>query len=279
MSMETQTGFVRAWVGGANFDYFKVDHCNINTKRQVGSLFKSIVYTLNIQNGQPICDLKRSFTKSTGKVSSYLLNNISIPAIIDLSRQLGIVSDLPPYTPIALGAVDVSLYEMMQVYSTFPNAGYNIKPQFLLSIKDKYGKDIYRFIEERKRVISDTVASKMIYLMKKAVDSAGTGASLKQRFDLKDIQIVGKTGTTNKYTDAWFIGFTPEVITGVWVGCDDPLIHLHYESNGQGAAAAMPVFGLFLNKIYNDKNLGFNKKLNFFVSKDSSLLNISCNDL
>lgn len=277
MSMETRTGYVRAWVGGVNFDYFKVDHCNIKTKRQVGSLFKPIIYTLAIENGKSLCDLKNSLTKSSGSgaVSAYLVNNAGVPAIIDMSRRLGIKSDLPPYSPIALGAADISLFEMMQVYSVFPNAGYTTIPQFLLSIKDKNGNTIQDFHQQRKRVISDTVAYKMVYMMKGVLDS-GTAASLKHRFSLENVQIAGKTGSTNKNTDAWFIGYTPQLITGVWVGCDDPIIHLLYTANGQGATAAMPIFGLFINKVYNDTQLPFNKKQDFFIPSDTTLIINPC---
>lgn len=301
MVTEPYTGYVRAWVGGSNFEYFKVDHCNKNVKRQVGSTFKPIVYALAIDNGWSPCmvvtpgnirignwqprggsggsqTLKQGLKTSNNKVAAYITLNFGVPAIIDLSRRMGIASDLPPYAPICLGASDISLEEMMAVYSTFPNAGICTKPQYLLRIEDKDGNVIQNFTTEMKEVFSDNTAYKMVDMMKGPVGPGGTGASLKGRFGLGNLNVCGKTGTTNKNTDAWFIGYTPQLVAGAWVGCDDPIIHLLYTGNGQGAAAAMPVFGLFMNKAYNDPKLALKKEMKFYTPSDSSLVKNSCSE-
>jgi penicillin-binding protein 1A len=298
MVMEPNTGYVKAWVGGPNFNYFKLDHCN--TQRQVGSTFKPIVYALAIDNGWSPCmtvtpgqirignwqpkgggggtqTLKYAITKSNNQVAAYITLKFGVPAIIDLSRKMGITSDLPPYAPICLGAADISLSEMMTVYSTFPNAGISTKPQYLLRIEDKDGNIVQNFTTEMKEVLNDNIAYKMVDMMKGPVGPGGTGASLRGKFGLGDIKnIAGKTGTTNKNTDAWFIGFTPELVAGAWVGCDDPIIHLLYTGNGMGSAAAMPIFGKFMNKAYNDPKLKLKKDMKFFTPSDSSLVKNSC---
>jgi penicillin-binding protein 1A len=302
MVMEPFTGYVRAWVGGSNFEYFKYDHCNAKTKRQVGSTFKPIIYALAVDNGWSPCmtiapgqvrignwsprggstgpqTLKQALKTSNNQMAAYIIKNFGVPATIDLSRKMGITSDLPPYSPIALGAADISLMEMMSVYSTFPNAGISTQPQYLLRIEDKDGNIIQNFTTQMKEIFSDNTAYKMIDLMTGPVGPGGTGASLRGRFALGDIDnICGKTGTTNNNTDGWFIGFTPQLLAGAWVGCDDPIIHFLYTGNGMGAATAMPIFGLFMNKAYNDPKLKLNKKAKFFQPSDSSLVKNICEE-
>lgn len=302
MVMEPFTGYVRAWVGGANFEYFKYDHCNVNTKRQVGSTFKPIIYALAVDNGWSPCmvvapgqvrignwaprggstgpqTLKQALKTSNNQMAAYIIKNFGVPATIDLSRKMGITSDLPPYSPIALGAADISLMEMMAVYSTFPNAGISTQPQYLLRVEDKDGNIIQNFTTQMKEIFSDNTAYKMVDLMTGPVGPGGTGASLRGRFSLGDIDnICGKTGTTNNNTDGWFIGFTPQLLAGAWVGCDDPIIHFLTTGNGMGAATAMPIFGLFMHKAYNDPKLKLNKKAKFFTPSDSSLIKNICEE-
>lgn len=299
MVMEPYTGYVKAWVGGSNFEYFKVDHCNKKTKRQVGSTFKPILYALAVDNGWSTCDvftpgqvtignwhprggsggpqtLKLALTKSNNQMAAYIIKNFGVPATIDLARKMGIVSDLPPYATLSLGAADISLQEMMAVYSTFPNAGISTKPQYLLRIEDKDGNIIQNFTTEMKEIFSDNTAYKMVDMMKGPVGPGGTAASLKSRFGLSGLEVCGKTGTTNSNTDAWFIGYTPQLVAGAWVGCDDPIIHFLYTGIGQGAAAAMPVFGLFMNKAYADPKLGLKKDMPFYTPSDFNLVKNPC---
>ena len=298
MAVEPYTGYVRAWVGGPNFEYFKYDHCNINTKRQVGSTFKPIVYALAVDNGWSPCmviapgqvrignwaprggsggpqTLIQALKTSNNQMAAYITKQFGVNPIIDLSRRLFISSDLPPYAPICLGASDISLEEMMAAYSVFPSAGICTKPQYILRIEDKDGNVVQNFATKMKEVFNDNIAYNMCQVMNGPVGPGGTAAGLRGYFNYP-VEMAGKTGTTNKNTDAWFIGYTPELLCGVWVGCDDPMIRFLYTGTGQGGRAAMPVFGMFMQKAYSDPKLALNKNAKFFRPSDSSLVKDLC---
>lgn len=306
MAVEPYTGYVRAWVGGPNFEYFKYDHCNVNTKRQVGSTFKPVQYALAVDNGWSPCmsiptgpitityqgqvwqprnsgryggayPMKVCLAHSINTAAAYMMKNFGPEALVDLSHKMGITSNIPTVPSICLGAGEISLYEMMTVYSTFCNAGISTKPQYLLRIEDKNGNIIQNFTTEMKEVFSDNTAYKMCEIMKGPVSPGGTAAGLRAYFNAPT-DVAGKTGTTNKNTDAWFIGFTPQMLAGVWVGCDDPLLRFLYTSTGQGGRAAMPVWGMFMQKAYDDTKLAFNKSAKFFTPSDSSLIRNFCVD-
>lgn len=306
MVVEPYTGYVRAWVGGPNFEHFKYDHCNVNTKRQVGSTFKPVQYALAIDNGWSPCmniptgpitvtyqgqvwqpknsgryggayPMKVCLAHSINTAAAYMMKNFGPEALVDLSHKMGITSKIPTVPSICLGAGEVSLYEMMTVYSTFVNAGISTKPQYLLRIEDKDGNIIQNFTTEMKEVFNDNTAYKMCQIMKGPVSPGGTAAGLRAYFSYP-ADVGGKTGTTNKNTDAWFIGFTPELLAGVWVGCDDPLLRFLYTSTGQGGHAAMPVWGMFMQKAYSDPKLKLNKNAKFFAPSDSSLVKNICEE-
>ncbi|MDB5226119.1 MAG: penicillin-binding protein, partial [Bacteroidota bacterium] len=306
MVVEPYTGYVRAWVGGPKFDYFKYDHCNVNTKRQVGSAFKPVQYALAVDNGWSPCMLiptgpitvtyqgtvwqprnsgryggsypmKACLAHSINTAAAYMMKNFGPEALVDLAHKMGITTDIPTVPSICLGAGDVSLYEMMTVYSTFCNAGISTKPQYLLRIEDKDGNVIQNFTTEMKEVFSDNTAYKMCQLLKGPVSPGGTAARLRSYFTYPT-DVGGKTGTTNKNTDAWFIGFTPQLLAGIWVGCDDPILHFLYTETGQGGHAAMPVWGYFMQKAYSDPRLALNKDAKFFLPSDSSLVKNVCTE-
>ena len=205
MVVEPYTGYVRAWVGGPKFEFFKLDHCNVNTKRQVGSTFKPIVYALAVDNGWSPCmvitpgmvrignwapkggsggpqTLLQALKTSNNQMAAYIIKNFGVNPTIDLSRRMGITSDLPPYSPIALGASDISLEEMMAAYSTFPSAGICTKPQYILRIEDKDGNIVQTFATQMKEVFNDNTAYKMCQLMKGPVSAGGTAAGLRGYF-------------------------------------------------------------------------------------------------
>ena len=285
MAMEPQTGYIKAWVGGINHKHFKYDHVKLS-KRQVGSTFKPIVYALAIQEGYSPCyqvpnvrtcitdDLGREWCpdnadgeKGTGKlvtlryalansinyISAWLMKQFGPHAVIQLARRLGITSDLPEVPSLCLGTADISLYEMVGANSTFANKGTYIEPIFITRIEDKNGKVLEQFIPKSNEVFSEDKAYVMIQLMRGVVDY-GTGVRLRYKYGLRN-PIAGKTGTTQNNSDGWFIGLTPELAAGAWVGGDERSIHFNTLEMGQGASMALPMWAKFFQKVYADKSL------------------------
>ncbi len=271
LSMDPQTGEVKAWVGGSNFRRFKFDHVNIKTKRQVGSTFKPILYTLGVMNGykpesifpggpinmggkmidgdggpMAIC---LAFSKNPGAV--YLINQLGVDRTVEFAKQCGITSKIPPYPSIALGSADLSLFEMVQAYSMFPGRGFNVKPYFISRIEDRNGNVLASFRSESREVISESEAYIMTKMLQGVVDF-GTGRALRGAYGISG-QVAGKTGTTNDNADGWFIGFSPQLLSGVWVGCDDPFLRMLYTSGG--SQMAMPAWAYYYQQVFNDKSL------------------------
>ena len=271
LSMDPQTGEVKAWVGGSNFRRFKFDHVNIKTKRQVGSTFKPILYTLGVMNGyKPETELPGgpidmggkmidgsggpmavclAFSKNPGAV--YLINQLGVERTVEFAKQCGIVNKIPPYPSIALGSADLSLIEMVQAFSMFPGRGFNVKPYFISRIEDKNGNVLASFRSETKEVISESEAYLMTKMLQGVVDF-GTGRALRGAYGIS-AQVAGKTGTTNDNADGWFIGFSPQLLSGVWVGCDDPFLRMLYTSGG--SQMAMPAWSYYHQQVFNDKSL------------------------
>jgi penicillin-binding protein 1A len=281
LSVDPFTGEVRAWVGGSNFKTFKFDHVNINTKRQVGSTFKPILYTVGVMNGyapetvfpggpinmgnkvitgtggpMAIC---LAYSKNPGAV--YLINQLGIQRTIDFAKECGIQNKIPAVPSIALGSADLSLYEMVQSYTMFPGRGFNVKPYYISRIEDRNGNVLASFGTQSKEVISESDAYVMTKMMQGVVDF-GTGRALRGAFGLKP-ELAGKTGTTNDNADGWFIGFSPQLLTGVWVGCDDPFLRLLYTTGG--AQMAMPAWAYYYQEVFKDKSLGIDPQAKFVV--------------
>ncbi|GAB4202434.1 MAG: transglycosylase domain-containing protein [Bacteroidia bacterium] len=285
MAMEPQTGYVKAWVGGINYKHFKYDHVKLS-KRQVGSTFKPFVYALAIQEGYSPCyqvpnvrtcitdDLGREWCpdnadgeKGTGKmvtlryalansinyISAWLMKQFGPHAVVQLAKRLGITSDLPEVPSLCLGTADISLYEMVGANSTFANKGTYIEPIFITRIEDKNGKVLEQFVPKMNEVFSEDKAYIMIKLMQGVVDY-GTGVRLRYKYGLRN-PIAGKTGTTQNNSDGWFIGLTPELAAGAWVGGDERSIHFNTLEMGQGATMALPIWAKFFQKVYADKTL------------------------
>jgi penicillin-binding protein 1A len=271
LSMDPQTGEVKAWVGGSNFRRFKFDHVNIKTKRQVGSTFKPILYTLGVMNGykpesifpggpinmggkmiegeggpMAVC---LAFSKNPGAV--HLINQLGVQRTVEFAKQCGIESKIPPYPSIALGSADLSLFEMVQAYSMFPGRGFNVKPYFISRIEDRNGNVLASFRSESREVISESEAYIMTKMLQGVVDF-GTGRALRGAYSISG-QVAGKTGTTNDNADGWFIGFSPQLLSGVWVGCDDPFLRMLYTSGG--SQMAMPAWAYYYQQVFNDKSL------------------------
>ncbi len=287
MAMDPFTGEVKAWVGGIDHNFFQYDHVNINTKRQVGSTIKPLLYCFAVDNGFSPCGMvstapqmfptmthpydadgnqgemtmKRALAESINNAALYILKQVGIDAFIDFAHKCGIISRMDPYPSVALGVSDISLYEMMGAYSMFPGGGMNTQPFFVSRIEDKNGMLIKNFAPAQKEIINANTAYKMIKLMRGVVDF-GTGKRMRYRYGLKN-DIAGKTGTTNNQADAWFIGYTPQLLAGAWVGCDDREFRFRSEALGQGAAAALPIWALFMRRVLADKNLNINPAATF----------------
>ncbi len=294
MAMDPLSGEVKAWVGGIDFKTFKYDHVNINTKRQVGSTIKPLLYSLAIEDAgftpnTPVDDEQQHFTgygnvpatatTCTGQTipmaealalsrncaTAYIMKqmgdgNESAKRFIEFLHNCSVTTNIQPYPSIALGASEISLYEMMQAYSMFPGRGFNVKPMYITRIEDKDGNVLQTFIPQRKEIISDVTAYSVITMMQ-GVMQYGTGRRI-WGYGVEG-DIAGKTGTTNDNSDAWFIGYTPQLLCGVWTGCDDRFIRFNSTSIGQGSSVALPVWAYFYNKATADKTLALDTKTTF----------------
>lgn len=292
MSMEPQTGYVRAYVGGFDYRYFKYDHV-CSSKRQVGSSFKPFLYALAMQEGEfspctkvpnvavtfdmpdgtkwtpknagsakqeregEMITLKWALANSVNYISAYLMKRYSPYAVVKIARKMGIKSDLPPVYSLCLGTADLSVYEMTGAYSAFANKGVYVEPIFITRIEDKNGNVLQTFTPKTEEAVSEETAYLMIMLMKGVVE-AGTGVSIRYTYKLTN-PIAGKTGTTQNQSDGWFMGVTPYLVTGVWVGCEDRSIHFRTITQGQGAHMALPIWATYMQKVYADKSLGVKK--------------------
>jgi len=304
MSMEPQTGHIKAWVGGINYKHFQYDHVGQGA-RQVGSVFKPFVYATAIeqlhyspcdsiidspftmpkgrygisQDWSPqnsnrsykgIMTLKQALAGSVNTVTAKLMDKVGPKAVVNMTRDLGVSADIPQSPAIALGAVDITVSDMVAAYSTFANQGIYVKPVFVTRIEDKNGVILFNAVPETKDVLSKDVAYTVIKLLE-GVTESGSGVRLRTTWQGPGYKrvtghpykftnpIAGKTGTTQNNSDGWFIGMVPNLATGVWVGNDDRAAHFKNMLYGQGATMALPVWGLFMNKCYADKTLHVSK--------------------
>ena len=292
MITDPMTGEVRAWVGGDGFKSFKLDHANLNTKRQVGSSIKPLLYTQAMEErgftpetvvenqaqffpgngwvpagrkckGPPEVTMAGALAFSLNCASAYIMKQVGPPQFADFLQRLNIPTKVDVVPSLALGACNLSLFEMMWGYSIFGGHGFSTKPYFISRIEDRNGNVILRFDNgaNRKEAISEVTAYKMCRMMQGTVD-VGTALGLRSRLGIAEMG--GKTGTTNDNTDGWFMGYTPQLLGGVWIGCDDQFIRL--ENNlGYGGQAARPIWEYFFKKVLADKSLGIDKDAKFSV--------------
>ncbi|TKK68237.1 penicillin-binding protein [Ilyomonas limi] len=294
MVMDPLSGEVRAWVGGIDFKTYKFDHVNLNTKRQVGSTIKPLLYSLAIEDAgftpeTPVEDEQQDFgsfgmvpatpTSCTGRTipmisaltwsrncaTAYIMKqlgngNEGAKRFVEFLKNCNVTTKIEPYPSIALGAEEISLYEMMQAYSMFPGRGFNTKPLYITRIEDKNGNLLQSNMPQRKEVISDITAYYIISMMESVIKN-GTGRRM-WSYDVHG-DIAGKTGTTNDNSDAWFMGYTPSLLGGVWTGCDDRFIRFNSTAIGQGSSVALPVWAYFYKKISDDKSLGIDTRISF----------------
>jgi penicillin-binding protein 1A len=294
MAMDPLSGEVKAWVGGIDFKTFKYDHVNINTKRQVGSTIKPLLYSLAIEKAgftpnSMLEDEQQDFngyglvpattTSCTGQTmpmsealalsrncaTAYLMKQLGdggkgAKRFVEFLRECSVQSAIPDYPSIAIGSCEISLTEMMQAYSMFPGRGYTVKPLYITRIEDKDGNTLQTFVPQRKEVISDVTAYSVINMME-GVMQFGTGRRI-SNYGVEG-EIAGKTGTTNDNSDAWFIGYTPQLLCGAWTGCDDRFIRFNSTAVGQGSSLALPIWAYFYSKASADKNLVLDTKSTF----------------
>ena len=292
MTMDPFSGHVKAWVGGINFKYFKYDHVK-QARRQPGSTFKPFVYVAAIDNGYSPCDkivdqritinyvengekkswsptnadwqytgapmtLRRAMGKSVNSVTAQLTERVGWETVVKYAHRLGITSPLQKVPSIGLGPSDVSIFDMVGAYSTFPNQGFYTKPMFITRIEDRNGNLIHQFVPRQKKVLSEETAFLMMHMLKGGMEEPGGTSQALWEYDLwKGNEIGGKTGTTSNHSDGWFMGVTKDLVTGVWVGGEDRSIHFRTSQLGEGSKTALPVFGLYMEKVYQDKGLGY----------------------
>lgn len=292
MSMDGLTGQVKAYVGGMNYNHFMYDMV-MGGRRQIGSTIKPFLYALAMENGFSPCDkvmnvqqtymvagkpwtprngsksrygqlvtLKWGLAQSNNWISAYLMSKLNPDQFVDILHSFGIDNpDIHPSMSLALGPCEASVGEMVSAYTAFVNNGIHISPLFVTRIEDNQGNVIARFQPRMNEVINAESANKMLVLLQ-AVVNEGTAGRLRYKFGLKN-EIGGKTGTTNRNSDAWFIGFTPQLVSGCWVGGDDRDIHFDSTSMGQGATMALPIWAYFMKKVYADKALGYDINATF----------------
>lgn len=280
MSMDPRNGKIKAWVGGHNYKYFKYDHVQVTAKRQVGSTFKPFVYTLAVDNGWSPCTIipntpvvfegypdynpgnaddefsSPEMTMYRGLQFSFnlvclnllkMLGNDAINDVIAIAQKMGISSKIEPYPSSALGTADISVFEMVGAYSTYANKGVWIKPYYIEKITDKNGNVIYENKIETNEALSEQTAYVMCKMLER-VTTHGTAAKVKYFYQIPGA-VGGKTGTTQNYSDGWFIGITPTLVSGVWVGCEDRAVHFRTLNLGSGSAMAMPMWANFMKKV------------------------------
>lgn len=288
MSMDPHTGHIKAWVGGNEYRHFKYDHVK-EGRRQVGSTFKPFVYTLAMQEGYSPCyevpnvrvtivgedgtpwspvnsdgkyggmlSLKKALAESVNSITAYLIKQFGPQPVINIARKMGIEAPLDPYPAICLGTPDISVYEMVGAYSVFANKGVWTEPVFLTRIEDKNGVVLQEFYPQKVEALSEETAYVTLNLLQGVVQY-GTGVRLRYKYGFSN-PIAGKTGTTQNQSDGWFMGITPELVSGCWVGCEDRGVHFRSITLGQGANTALPIWANYMKKVYEDDSLNISQE-------------------
>ena len=292
VSMDPKNGYVKAYVGGLDFTHFAYDMV-MDGRRQVGSTIKPFLYSLAMENGFSPCDLapnvqqtymvagkpwtprnagharygqmvtlKWGLQQSNNWISAYLMSKLNPDAFVQLLHEYGINNpEIHPSMALCLGPCDITVGELVSAYTAFVNHGIRAAQMFVTKIEDSEGNVVAQFQPRMNEVISEESANKMLYMLKAVVDG-GTATRLRYKYELKG-EMAGKTGTTNNNSDAWFMGITPTLVSGCWVGGDDRDIHFDRMDLGQGAAMALPIFALYMKKVYGDSRLGYNENAIF----------------
>ncbi len=297
MSIDPKNGYVKAYVGGPDFTYFQYDMVNTG-RREIGSTVKPFLFTLAMENGMWPCEkvvyepvtiiandkewtpkeshkvnnqgelvtLKWGLAQSSNWVSAYLMNEHTPQALVRMMRDFGIRGSLEAVPALCLGPCDISVAEMVDAYTTFPNKGIRISPLYVTRIEDANGNVIKMFDPQSKEVINELTSYKMIDMLR-AVVNGGTGSRVRRKYQIV-ADMGGKTGTSQHNADGWFMGFTPTLVSGCWVGGEDRSIHFDGMAMGQGASMALPIWGLYMQKVFADKELGYSQDVVFDIPAD-----------
>ena len=286
MSMDPRNGFVKAWVGGIDYKYFKYDNVFLS-KRQVGSTFKPFIYAMSMRMGMKPCDkitgagcidlptggrwcpkggagstytMAKALAGSVNSIAATLISRFGPEPVIAMMRRMGVKSFIPMQYSISLGACELSMYELVGAQASLVNHGLYIEPTFIMRVEDKNGNLIYEADPVIDQALEPEIAYETVKLMKGVCDF-GTASRIRSnsKFGKIPYPLAGKTGTTQNNTDGWFIGMTPELVTGVWVGAQDPTVRFSSTALGQGANTGLPIFGYYMNGIYKDANLSISK--------------------
>ncbi|MGI4819926.1 MAG: transglycosylase domain-containing protein [Janthinobacterium lividum] len=290
MAVNPLNGQIKAWVGGPNFKFFKFDHVR-QGKRQPGSTFKPIVYTAAIDQGYSPCfprpdiattfpgiagrppytpknfegnfsgrsfTLRQALARSMNSITAWLVYKLTPETVVAYAKRLGITSPIDPVPAVGFGASDCSIFELCGAYGTFVNKGVWTSPMMVTRIDDKSGNTLREFIPQTKEVLSEETAYVMTNMLEASTtEQGGTSTILHTGFKF-NTHIGAKTGTTSNYSDAWFMGITPDLVCGMWIGGEDRSIHFRSGAYGQGARLALPLYGLFMKRVYADKSIGIN---------------------
>ncbi len=294
MSMDPHSGHVKAYVGGPNFANFQYDMVN-KGRRQVGSTVKPYLYTLAMEEGMWPCDktvnqpitlkdangkdwsprnssknnigdtvtLQWGLSQSNNWISAYLMSLYTPASLVNLMRSFGIEGQLDPVISLCLGPCEISVKEMVDAYTTFPNKGVRVEPLYVTRIEDNNGNIIASFTPQMHEVISEETSYKMITMLRSVIDH-GTGVRVRYRYGLQ-MPMGGKTGTTQNNSDGWFMGFTPSLVSGCWVGGEDRAIHFDSMAEGQGASMALPIWAKYMQKVLADESLGYSATEQFDI--------------
>jgi penicillin-binding protein 1A len=305
MSMDPTTGYIKAWVGGINFEHFKYDQVK-NGTRQVGSTAKPFTYAVAVDNGYSPCmkvdnvpvtisnagspdwtpkqsssdlqpgliTLRTALAFSQNYVTAYIMKQVGAVPVVTLIKKMGITSPVPALPSICLGTFDASVYDMTGAYSVFANHGIWTEPTFIVRIEDKKGNVLYTHKPRIAQAMNEQTAYVMTYMMKGVIEH-GTGSRLMYKYGIRN-PVAGKTGTPQDNSDGWFVGMVPQLVTTVWTGCEDRDFHFRSTSLGEGANTALPIFALYMKRVYANPELGIKKNVDFAAPKAPLSITLDC---
>jgi penicillin-binding protein 1A len=303
MAMDPQTGYIKAWVGGIDFEHFKYDQVKMGS-RQVGSTAKPFTYAVAIENGYSPCytvpnepvtieipgskpwtprstgtlpgsiTLQTALAYSQNYVTAFMMKQVGPEAVSTLAKKMGISTDVPNYPSISLGVFDASVYDMVGAYGVFANKGVWTEPTYLTRIEDKNGVVLYSKTPQVKVVMNEEVAYVMTRMLEGVINN-GTGSRLGWKYGIRT-PVGGKTGTTQNNSDGWFMAITPQLVAGVWTGCEDRAFHFISTREGEGSNTALPIFAGFMKRVYANPSLKISKA-DFEAPKTPRTIEFDCN--